>query len=362
MDSTLFASKPTTRRLTWSLVIATYKRDHILLRCLTFAAAQRRQPVEIIVVDASPNWGDTQRVIMQSLAASHINIRWIYVQAERASSASQRNQGAALATSDVLFFIYDDSFMYPECAEATMEVYELDTNQQIAGVGAVLVDGPPGVEAPASLRLTRKRPYFNPFRGMKRKIRDLLRADDIFVPYDKGFPDHCVGANVDVPYIRTRLLSGCRASFRRHLFQQEPFENILERYALGEDSDMSYRVSRRGALVIALQAKIHHLQIHGGRLSPRLVTAFGAMNAAVLLRIHSTQSQSVSKIRYRRLLFRRLAIQFLKDLSKWRWSFPHARGIWHAIRMQGRIFCRTEQELREWYPQYQQSLIAREVS
>jgi glycosyltransferase involved in cell wall biosynthesis len=47
------------KSLTWALVIATYKREHILLRCLRLAAVQTRLPKEIIVVDASPDYEKT---------------------------------------------------------------------------------------------------------------------------------------------------------------------------------------------------------------------------------------------------------------------------------------------------------------
>ena len=47
------------KSLTWALVIATYKRENILLRCLQLAAIQTRLPKEIIVVDASPDYEKT---------------------------------------------------------------------------------------------------------------------------------------------------------------------------------------------------------------------------------------------------------------------------------------------------------------
>ena len=41
---------------TWSIVIATYKREHILPQTLFFAAQSTCAPKQIIVVDASPGW------------------------------------------------------------------------------------------------------------------------------------------------------------------------------------------------------------------------------------------------------------------------------------------------------------------
>ncbi|MCK5877203.1 MAG: glycosyltransferase, partial [Candidatus Marithrix sp.] len=44
------------KNLTWSVVIPTYKREKVLLKCLHFAAQQTLLATEIIVVDASPEW------------------------------------------------------------------------------------------------------------------------------------------------------------------------------------------------------------------------------------------------------------------------------------------------------------------
>jgi hypothetical protein len=40
--------------LPWALVVATYMREDVLLRCLRLGAAQTQPPIEIIVVDSSP--------------------------------------------------------------------------------------------------------------------------------------------------------------------------------------------------------------------------------------------------------------------------------------------------------------------
>ncbi len=49
---------------------------------------------------------------MDELAANSPASRWQYLQAQRASSAAQRNQCIELVTADIVFLIDDDSFMY----------------------------------------------------------------------------------------------------------------------------------------------------------------------------------------------------------------------------------------------------------
>ena len=103
--------------LNWALVVATYRREQILPRCLRLGVQQTRPPVEVIVVDASPGWDKTRDTILGGLAAEHPQIRWSYQAAEKRSLPAQRNQGIRQAHPDILFLVDDDSLMYSDCAE-----------------------------------------------------------------------------------------------------------------------------------------------------------------------------------------------------------------------------------------------------
>ncbi|NJO18209.1 MAG: glycosyltransferase family 2 protein [Thioploca sp.] len=130
-------------KLDYGLVIATYKREALLPGCLRCALQQTVVPKEIIIVDASPYWETTRNQIMQELAIKYPAIDWKYVQAKRASLPAQRNQGIDLATTDILFLIDDDSFMYPNCAEEIMQIYTRDVDKKVLGIMAFLAPTPP---------------------------------------------------------------------------------------------------------------------------------------------------------------------------------------------------------------------------
>jgi glycosyltransferase involved in cell wall biosynthesis len=347
------------KRLTWALVIATYRREHILPRCLRLAVAQTRPPVEIIVVDASPNWEKTRDEIMAGLAATHPEIRWVYVAAEKRSSASQRNQGIRLASADLLFLIDDDSLMYPDCAAQILRIYEADEGAAVAGVNAMHVPVPPDQPEDALAQPPSEHGTTKQYGPLARLIRRILRADDLFVPYDATFPQHVIPEAVRSLPIGTRpLMVGWGMTFRREIAQQEPFEEIMTHYAAGEDSDMGYRASRHGLLLTALEARLCHLGAGGGRLHPFVVAALGNLNPLVLHRLYSTDLAR-SRRRSRGLLWRRFWILLAKDLSRLRLSVPNGRGILFAWRWLGRIFAKSEPELRAWYPEFQKQLIAR---
>jgi GT2 family glycosyltransferase len=350
---------PDSDRLSWALVIATYRREHILPRCLRLALAQTRPPAEVIVVDASPGWEKTRADVLAALAPARPDVRWAYVAADQRSSAAQRNQGVRLATADIAFLIDDDSLMYPDCAEHILRVYEADPDGAVAGVNALHVPAPPDLPDDPLARRPSEHGTTRQYGPLARLARRLLRADDVFVPYDADFPRHPVPAAVQkLPVGARPLMAGWGMTFRRAVCLREPFAEILGYYAAGEDSDMGYRASRHGLLLTALAARLCHLGAGGGRLAPFVVAALGNLNPLVLHRLYSTDLRR-SRRRSRGLLWRRFWILLAKDLSRLRLSVPNARGIMFAWRWLGRVFAKTEAELRSWYPAFQKELIER---
>ena len=180
-----------TEKLDWGLVIATYKREAILPRCLRLAAQQTVPPKEIIVVDASPYWEKTRAKIMQELAIKYPAIEWKYVQAERASSTTQRNQGIDLATADILFLIDDDTLMYPDCAEEIMNIYSHDIAHQVVGIRGTPAQLPPDKPAqmPDKNRLLKfkdktKNILFKLRQAVNKALVLVMNTHDNFIPYD----------------------------------------------------------------------------------------------------------------------------------------------------------------------------------
>jgi len=352
-------------QINWALVIPTYKREAVLEQCLRFAAAQTLPPKEIIVVDASHYWEKTQKRIMHELAVKYPAINWQYVQAKRLSSAAQRNQGIALATADIVFLIDDDSFMYPDCAEEVIRIYAQDTGHQVAGIMPKLEVLPPqpadqnAKKSHDSPPLLKKR--LNKLKVIQIKLRGfakrLIKDDDIFIPYDFTFPKYSLPETLKQMAVHpVPMIHGARMSYRKEILAEVHFEETLERYAVNEDNDVCYRASRIGMLLHALNARICHAHVSEGRLTHFTTTALWGLNQAVLHRFHSPDIARFKTV-FLKLLWQRLFTQTIKDILDRRWALPSTRGIWFALRHYEEILSKTPEELRAWYPQFQQTLI-----
>jgi glycosyltransferase involved in cell wall biosynthesis len=343
--------------LTWALVVATYKREDVLPRCLRLAAAQSRPPLEIIVVDASPGWEKTRECILGEIAPLWPGIRWPYVKAERRSLTFQRNQGARAASADVVFFFDDDSLMYPDCASEIMRVYDADLDRSVAGINATNVADPP--DAPSSHVKATEFTTAKNYGPAARWVRQWLRAEDIHVPYDPPSAARPLAAAVAaLPIDRWVTAAGWGMTFRREIVLAEPFEEILINYAAAEDADMGFRAQRHGVYVGAREARLCHLG-HGSGRAPTFVWAVcGMLNPVVLSALYSTNRRRLPML-HRQMLARRVLLSAAKDAYYRRWTLPTARGALVALLMVGTVFRKSEQELRGWYPKFQGGLYKR---
>jgi len=350
------------KSLSWGLVVSTYQREKILPLCLKLAVEQTRKPTEIIIIDASNNWKDTRDKVIADIALRSSDIRWVYTSAEQRGTTLQRNQGLQLAMADVVFLIDDDSLMYPTCAEEIMRVYEADIDGTVKGVQAQLVDNPPSdVVISDSKKQTgwSEKWYsnFSSFTNLIWKHLLLMNAEVLCIPYDGDFPKHQIPALAKKLNVHpVKLFHGCRMTFRRSAILKELFEPLLRYYAITEDMDVSYRVSRHGLLLEAVDAKLHHFHSSTGRLSRYKVSALSGLNQAVCLRKYSNNLKRDKQLFYR-LTARRILAEILKDALSRRWSLPQARGLFFVLRHSSKVFTLPDRELAEWYPRFQHEFL-----
>jgi GT2 family glycosyltransferase len=327
---------------------------------LRLAIAQTRAAKEIIVVDASPRWDQTKEQVIADFAETKCTVPLVYVKAITPSLTAQRNQGIQLTTSDVVFLFDDDSLMYPQCAEEILKVYEADTDGKIMGVSAIPVSVPPelAVEEKSVFRTSRASKLGSFASWLRNLLKSALATrSTYFLPYEQSennypLPDSVGHLNI----ARIPIMTGSCMTFRRTILERERFCEVLQRYAAGEDQDLSYRVSRHGPLVVAIDAPLCHLEIEGGRLTTFQVTVLAALNPAVLQRLYGRDPIRLF-YQWRRIIWHRLFINLLRDLENRNWLFPRTRGIAYSLMKIGQIYARSAEELAQWYPSFQRNLL-----
>jgi GT2 family glycosyltransferase len=351
--------------MNWSLLVATYNRTKALRHCVQFAIAQSRPPAEVVIVDASDNWEAHRQTVLEEVAlGAPAGIKWCYERARLRGLTSQRNQAIALASSDVLFLIDDDSFMYPNCAQEVMKIYEADVGRLVAGVAPVEATRPPdsgllfeSVKGPLVNRAISS--IWHRSRLAFERELDVTR---LLLPYDPTYPNHPIPSQITGAAVaRTRYFNGFRMTFRAPVIRSVGFDETLKRYASGEDLDASYRASRHGVLLNATNALIFHAQDESARLSRHTRTLLGLLNLAYLYRCKgSDPARLLGAFRWR--IFRRLLVDVLRDVAHRRASLPCARADIEALVRLTEIGDIPAETIEEWYADLQEQIIERNAT
>ena len=225
-----------------SVVICTKDRPQELATCLESLAGQTKLPAEILIVDASAT--APEAVVDAFRQRVPCAVQLICAQP---GLPRQRNIGIRAARGDVVVFFDDDVVLEPQYLAELTQVYERDVARVVGGVGGAQIPDPTPRESAG------RRAFARLFLLAGYGSGRLKRS---------GYAEYafCPSTETEVDF-----LSGCNMSFRREVFADLLFDERLSGYAIGEDLQFSYRVSRRWKLVLTPRARLDHRHTGGGR-------------------------------------------------------------------------------------------------
>jgi hypothetical protein len=314
-----------------------------------------RRPKQVIIVDASPDWRTTREAVLGEFQSAHPAVEFLYVEGLRPSLTAQRNQGLDLATGDVVFMIDDDSLLFPDTAEHIMQVYDADLDEEVIALTPAFVTQVPDAVEQTTQGLVA--PDESRAGALRRITRRLLWSDLQLLPYDQRPWHRPVPAYLSTFELIPMPFSGGSSTFRTRVVREVRFEEMLERYASGEDWDISLRIRDCGLIALVPSARQCHLAAAGGRLSQRTVIMLRYLNYMALHVVHSRDSAR-SRRMYRQMLSRRVISEALSDLTKRNWRLPRAAGTWAALQRLPEMFSKSPNQMRQWYPELQRRIIA----
>jgi glycosyltransferase involved in cell wall biosynthesis len=237
--------------LRFSVVIPTLNRLEPLRKTLESLREADPQPDEVFVVDADS--AASARELVLELQDEGLPLHYANT---APSLTKQRNLGIDRATGDVVVFL-DDDVTLPRNLFAVLE--RAYAAEEVVGATGWVIE-----------------PHAPPRRGGPRSlVRRLVlpgsrRRPGRFTRY--GYPHYVVTSDgpCDVEF-----MPGCFMSARRSIAAEVRFDEHLGAYALAEDEDFSYRLSRRGRVVYLPQLVVVHEKLgfrsHDSRDLGRLV-------------------------------------------------------------------------------------------
>ena len=248
----------------FTVVIPTMRRERILEATLDSLRHCDPAPDEVIVIDADAEQSSRPIVIAfdQQVAPS---VRYHNTEP---SPTRQRNVGIDDASGDVLVFLDDDVSIEPDLFGRLAEVFR--DPSLVGATGQVIEPQERRMLAPGS------------------RFRRLLPGggkDGTFTRY--GYPRYLSAPyqDRDVEFMR-----GCFMSARRDAAREVRFDEHLGGYALAEDEDFSYRLSRLGRIRYVADIVVKHSKLGFGSADDRRFGRLVVVNRAYLFRKNFAQT------------------------------------------------------------------------
>jgi GT2 family glycosyltransferase len=232
--------------------------------------AQTVLPAELCIVDSSDETPARAEIVR---LCSAVGLALDYVHPAPRGLTVQRNVGIDRTAGDPVFLIDDDIWMAPDVHEEILAEYER-SGPEVGGVGGA----PVRPRRPGKLTIIWRRIFG--MGGWWPEASGKMRA---------GFFVEGVASSAGVRQLE--YLNGWFMSYRREVFEHERFDEKLSGYAFKEDVDFSYRVAKRGyVLVQTPRARIDHLRSESERLSPFEVERMHVANQFYLHRKNMPQT------------------------------------------------------------------------
>ena len=246
--------------LTYSVVICTLDRWEDLKKCIASWLKQRPLPYDIIVVHGGQE-GVLEEELRKLLAGTGVELCYLRMSP---SLVCQRNSGIRHAKGEVIFFADDDAVYLDGYAQAILDVYQADTAGLIGGVQGTIDK----IKLGLTDRLGLTKIFLLPCLG-----NGLLQRS--------AWPTFY---NLDKKLARVEVFSGVAMSYRREVLREFQFDEALANYWVGDDFEMSYRVSRKYTLFQAPQACLVHYLSSTSRDSQRRLYRMLVVNHLYLMR------------------------------------------------------------------------------
>lgn len=121
-----------------TIIIPTYNRAEILIRCLDCLVGQSlsQERFEVIVVDDGSSDGTSEKVSEWSNEGKLTNFR--YLKQENQGQGNARNNALKYAKGEVVMFIGDDMLTDEKCLKEHVKLHEEHPEPSVAALGLVL--------------------------------------------------------------------------------------------------------------------------------------------------------------------------------------------------------------------------------
>ena len=255
--------------ITSSFIICTKDRPEDLQKCVESILEQTVLPQECIVVDASANSTENENNCKRII---NKRIKFMHIKSEP-STTKQRNIGVDNSRGDIVFFLDDDVILDKEYHEKMLSVYRERSGDDVGGVRGTIGNE----EALTQPKLFLRRFFMLTRYSVNEESKFLPSGNYVYIPQPKEIIEvECMPSGV--------------CSYYKKVFNEFRFDETLNGYALKEDMELSYRVSRKYKLYQTPYAILYHYNSRTGRMSIEESAALRIINSYYLFKKNMPRS------------------------------------------------------------------------
>lgn len=238
-----------TEALTYSVVIPTKDRHALATAGVESLLDQVRLPQQLVVIDASDPPLELCPAIYERFRGAGVSL---LVKHAEPSTSAQRNLGAQQVTSPIVLFMDDDVRLEPEYADLLLRRWEQSGLEAFGG----MIGSPADVPEQGRLQSVIRRALMLHCIDDKHLGTTFRRSRKLaYVPRP--------ACEVTIPAVATLA-----TLFRVDLVRKHPFDEHFSGYVLGEDLDMSTRLSSDAPILQSPDVLFDHDSDPRERVSP----------------------------------------------------------------------------------------------
>jgi GT2 family glycosyltransferase len=291
----------------FSVVIPTKGRLAPLRKTLESLREADPLPDEVLVIDADE--GSSARALVVELQDGRLPAHYVHTEP---SLTMQRNVGIERASGDVVVFLDDDVSLPKDLFAKLSRAYAAE---DVVGATGWVIE-----------------PHAQRLGGPRSILRRLVlpgsrRQPGRFTRY--GYPHYVVVADgpCDVEF-----MPGCFMSARRSAAAEVRFDEHLGAYALAEDEDFSYRLSRLGRVVYLPDVVVVHEKLGFRSFDSRDLGRLVVKNRAYLFRKNFPQTRK-ARFQFGLLLATLVGHRLIN--REWRGALGVLEGTLNLLRGRG---------------------------
>jgi GT2 family glycosyltransferase len=222
----------------YSVVIPTKDRHERARAAATALLGQTRLPARVVLVDASERPLEAGHELERAAAAAGVELAVVH---HTPSTSGQRNRGVELVESPVVLLLDDDIELGPDYAELLLERWDANGLKSLSGVVGIEL-GPVDRGLPALIR----RAFMLHLVDGRSDRTSVRKSGKLRFGYPRG--------DVVIPAVAVAA-----ASFRTDLLRRHRFDDRFPGYVLGEDLDLTQRISADAPILQTPAAEYAHL-------------------------------------------------------------------------------------------------------